>query len=101
MPREARRAVLHSLAKNGKTQTTIADDDCGGSSESVGHFARFQEPLRAGNAEEGGRSGAKALLCDFRGPNRGGSEVAVSFGVSYFGVRDPRHARRDLDEIAD
>ncbi len=24
----------------------------------------------------------------------------VSFGVSYFGVRDPRHARRDLDEIA-
>lgn len=22
------------------------------------------------------------------------------FGVSYFGVRDPRHARRDLDEIA-
>jgi hypothetical protein len=24
----------------------------------------------------------------------------VRFGVSYFGVRDPRHARRDLDEIA-
>ena len=24
----------------------------------------------------------------------------VAFGVSYFGVRDPRHARRDLDEIA-
>ena len=23
-----------------------------------------------------------------------------AFGVSYFGVRDPRHARRDLDEIA-
>jgi hypothetical protein len=26
---------------------------------------------------------------------------AVSFGISYFGVRDPRHARRDLDEIAE
>jgi len=25
----------------------------------------------------------------------------VRFGVSYFGVRDPRHARRDLDEIAE
>jgi hypothetical protein len=25
----------------------------------------------------------------------------AAFGVSYFGVRDPRHARRDLDEIAD
>jgi hypothetical protein len=24
----------------------------------------------------------------------------MRFGVSYFGVRDPRHARRDLDEIA-
>jgi hypothetical protein len=24
----------------------------------------------------------------------------VQFGVSYFGVRDPRHARHDLDEIA-
>jgi hypothetical protein len=25
----------------------------------------------------------------------------VRFGISYFGVRDPRHARSDLDEIAD
>jgi len=25
----------------------------------------------------------------------------TAFGVSYFGVRDPRHARRDLDEIAE
>lgn len=25
----------------------------------------------------------------------------MRFGVSYFGVRDPRHARRDLDEIAE
>ena len=27
--------------------------------------------------------------------------VGPTFGVSYFGVRDPRHARRDLDEIAE
>lgn len=26
--------------------------------------------------------------------------AAVEFGVSYFGVRDPRHVRTDLDEIA-
>ena len=26
--------------------------------------------------------------------------MAVRFGVSYFGVRDPRHAAADLDEIA-
>ena len=25
----------------------------------------------------------------------------MQFGVSYFGVRDPRHAARDLDEIAE
>jgi len=27
--------------------------------------------------------------------------MGIPFGVSYFGVRDPRHVRADLDEIAD